>query len=346
MKRSLTPLMLTQLLFVLAFAPTVGADVVCRESGIEFLPSDKGPVFTSAFKENIESRVDRGVHTGVVVGVVTPLGTSFFSCGVKSLENREPVDEHTVFEIGSNTKTFTGLLLADAVVDGHLSLDTPLQELLPAGITAPTRNGRTIELVHLANHTSSLPRVPDNFVRIDRENPYAHYDEELLYADLDGRELPYDIGAKTVYSNYGMGLLGTILANRNGTTYEDLVIRAIADPLGMDDTRMTLTPDMESRLAKGHNVGIEVPTYEFQALAGAGAFLSTAVDMLEYLAANAGIEASELSPAMELSHAPSPEPQPTALTARRHARFPVIHGLPQGRPDRCRGPDQLLRHAR
>jgi D-alanyl-D-alanine-carboxypeptidase/D-alanyl-D-alanine-endopeptidase len=305
MKRSSIPLLLAQLLFVLAFAAPVGAEVAGREAGVEFLPGGKDPVFTAAFKENIESRVNRGVHTGVVVGVVTPLGMSFYSCGVKSLETKEPVDEHSVFEIGSNTKTFTALLLANAVVDGRLSLGTPLQELLPAGITAPTRNGRTIELVHLANHTSSLPRVPDNFIRIDPENPYAHYDEELLYADLDGLELPRDIGTKAVYSNYGMGLLGTVLAARNEATYEELVIRTITDPLRMDNTRMVLTPDMEAHLAKGHNLGVEVPNWDFQALAGAGAFRSTAVDMLKYLAANAGIEECELFPAMELSHAHS-----------------------------------------
>ena len=262
----------------------------------------ENPVFSPAFKENIEYRVNSKLITGIVVGVVTPHGTSYFSYGVKSLKNNEPVDENSVFEIGSNTKTFTGVLLADEVLHGGLSLDDPLQKLLPEGITAPTRNGRTIDLVHLANHTSSLPRMPANFVRVDPRNPYAAYTAEQAYDYLNGYELPRDIGSEFVYSNYGMGLLGTVLAARNGTTYEELMIRKIADPLGLEDTRIVLTPDMEARLAKGHNLGIEVANWDFQAIAGAGAIRSTATDMLRYLAANMGLVETELMPALELSH--------------------------------------------
>ncbi len=313
MKRTFVPLLLTLLCFVLAFASYAGADGTDsgvrhtssyqgRETGVEFLPGGNYPVFTTALKENIEARVNRDVITGIVVGVVTPLGMSFYSCGVKSLDTREPVDENSVFEIGSNTKTFTGILLANEVVSGCLSLDTPLQDLLPEGISAPARNGQFIELVHLANHTSSLPRVPGNFIRTNRENPYADYNEEQLYSSLEGCELPHDIGTKAVYSNYGMGLLGSVLAARNETTYEELVIRTIAGPLGMENTRMVLTPDMKANLAKGHRFGTEVSNWDFRALAGAGAFRSTAIDMLKYLAANSGIEQSDLLPAMKLSH--------------------------------------------
>ena len=112
---------------------------------------------TDEVKENIIARVNNEVNTGVVVGVITSRGTSYFNYGVKSLETNEPLDEHTIFEIGSITKTFTGILLANEVVDGELSLDDPLQNLLPEGTTAPTRNGESIKLVHLANHTSALP---------------------------------------------------------------------------------------------------------------------------------------------------------------------------------------------
>lgn len=265
-------------------------------------PDGGDSVFSPAFRENVEYRVDNHQITGIVIGVVTPEGTWFFSRGVGSLKTNEPVDENSVFEIGSNTKTFTGVLLADEVVNGRLGLDDPLQKLLPAGITAPTRGGRTIDLVHLANHTSGLPRSPANFVRIDPDNPYAAYTPEQAYAALDAYELPRDIGAEFVYSNFGMGLLGTVLAYRNGVTYEELVLAKITGPLGMKDTRIVLTPDLEARLARGHHFGIEVGNWDFQAIAGAGAIRSTAVDMLRYLAANIGLVETELSPALELSH--------------------------------------------
>ncbi len=257
---------------------------------------------TDEVKENIIARVNNEVNTGVVVGVITSRGTSYYSYGVKSIETNEPVDEHTIFEIGSITKTFTGILLADEVVNGELSLDDPLQNLLPEGVTAPISNGESIKLVHLANHTSALPRVPNNFVRTNPENPYADLTEQQVYEFVNSYKLPYDIGTKFLYSNLGMGLLGNILAAKNNTTYEELMLKKIAEPLGLDDTRITLTPEMERRIAKGYNTGLEVEYYTLPAIAGAGAIRSTAVDMLKYLAANMGIKKTDLYPALELSH--------------------------------------------
>jgi len=313
MKRLSNPQLLTLLVTILAVSTCANAsdtgsdarrtlDYEGRETGEKFMPGGESLVFSRAIKENIKYRVKTHMITGIVVGVVTPRGTSYFSCGVRSLDTREPVDKNTVFEIGSNTKTFTGVLLADEVVNGGLSLDDPLQKLLPAGISAPTRNGQTINLVHLANHTSALPRMPGSFVRIDPDNPYAAYTVEQAYDFLNRYELPRDIGSKFVYSNFGMGLLGSVLAARHETTYEQLMIRKIADPLGMKSTRLAFTPDMEKQLARGHHFGIEVGNWDFLAIAGAGAIRSTAADMLRYLAGNMGLVESDILPAMELSH--------------------------------------------
>ena len=258
--------------------------------------------FSPEFKANVEARVENEIITGIVIGMVTPEGTKFYSYGVKSMETKEPVDAHTVFEIGSNTKTFTGLLLAEEVLNGELNLDDPIQKLLPEGITAPTRNGEEIKFVNLANHTSSLPRAPDNFVRINPQNPYASLSVEQVYDFIDGYELPYDIGTQWNYSNLGIGLLGNLLADKNNTDYEGLVIKRISEPLGMKDTRIVLTPDMEKRLAKGHSLGEQVESWDIPAIAGCGALRSTAVDMIKYLKANMGLDKSELYPAMQLSH--------------------------------------------
>lgn len=259
-------------------------------------------VIPNDVKENVKARVDNDIITGIVIGVVTPEGTSYYSYGVKSNETKEPVDEHTIFEIGSNTKTFTGLLLANEVVKGELSLDDPLQKLLPEGITAPKRNGQEIRLINLANHTSSLPRVPGNLNRNHPNGPYAELTIEQVYEYLNNFELTYDIGTKWAYSNFGKGLLGTVLAEKYYTDYESLVIKEITEPLGMKDTRITYTPDMEKRKAKGHSMGVEIGDYYLPAIAGCGALRSTAIDMIKYLKANMGIEKTDLYPAMQLAH--------------------------------------------
>jgi len=253
-------------------------------------------------KSNIRARVDNGINTGIVVGVIDANGPKYYSYGVKSLKSKEAVSEHSVFEIGSISKTFTGILLADGVIKGEMDLDDPLQNYLPAGVTAPTRNGAAIKLVHLTNHTSSLPRMPDNFKPANPANPFADYSEKQLYDFLNNYTLTRDIGSEYEYSNYAAGLLGHIMATKKGVTYEQLMIDVIARPLNLNDTRIALTPEMKANLAMGHNEGVEVENWDIPTLAGAGAIRSTAVDMVKYVSSNMGKMKSKLYPAMQLSH--------------------------------------------
>ncbi len=253
-------------------------------------------------QNNIKLRVDNGVNTGIVVGLMDENGTNYYSYGVKSLETGEPVDENSIFEIGSISKTFTGILLANMVLNDKMKLDDPLQKYLPEGVTAPTKNGKEITLVHMANHTSGLPRMPSNFYPTNPNNPFADYSENQLYWFLSNYELPRDIGSQYEYSNYAMGLLGHILALENDMSYEELLAKVITEPLGLKETGITLTPVMKENLAMGHSGGVEVENWDLTTLAGAGAIRSNAVDMLKYLEANMGIIKSDLYPAMQLSH--------------------------------------------
>jgi serine-type D-Ala-D-Ala carboxypeptidase/endopeptidase len=253
-------------------------------------------------KDNIKLRVDNGMHPSIVVGVIEDDKTYYFSYGVKSLTGKEPADEHSVYEIGSITKTFTGIILADRVIKGQMSLDDPLQKYLPDGVTAPTRNGSSIKLIHLTNHTSSLPRMPGNFSPANPNNPFADYSETQLYDFLKGYQLPRDIGSQYEYSNYAAGLLGHVMATKERTTYEALMIDVIARPLGMQDTRIAFTPNMKKNLAMGYSGGEQVENWDLSTLAGAGAIRSTAVDLLTFVRANMAKVKSQLYPAMQLSH--------------------------------------------
>lgn len=260
------------------------------------------PMISEEVRDNIRSRVDNGENIAIVVGLITPQGATYFSYGVKSLETKEFVNENSVFEIGSISKTFTGILLADMVVKGDLNLDDPLQNLLPEGVTAPTRNGESIKLFHLSNHTSSLPREAGNMTRPFTSNPYSDYTEKKIYDALNSYELTWDIGTQYNYSNYAVGLLGHVLASKRKLTYEELMVDVIAKPLGMVNTRVVFSPQMKENLAMGHSHGMEVPNWDLPALTGAGGIRSTAVDMLKYVAANMGLEKNSLYPAMQLSH--------------------------------------------
>ena len=196
-------------------------------------------------------KLQQGV--GIVAGVVTPEGRRFVSYGTFGVADSRPVAPDSVFEIGSVTKVFTSLLLADMVQRGEVSLDDPVAKYLPAEVKVPERGGKKITLVDLATHTSALPRLPSNLAPKDASNPYADYSVEQLYGFLSGYELTRDIGSKMDYSNLGVGLLGHALARRTGMDYETLVRNRITGPLKMDDTGIRLSAAMKKRLAKGHN---------------------------------------------------------------------------------------------
>ena len=216
-----------------------------------------------------------------------------------------PTTARTLFEIGSITKVFTGILLAEMVERGEVRLEDPVQDLLPKGVVVPSRNGKQIRLVDLATHSSGLPRMPDNFAPADPANPYADYSAEKLYEFLRGHQLTRDIGVRGEYSNLGAGLLGHALSLRAGKSYEALVTERILAPLGMTSTRIVLTPEDRARLAPGHSAGgTPVANWDLTALAGAGALRSSADDMLKFLAANLNPPPGALGRAIRIAQTP------------------------------------------
>jgi D-alanyl-D-alanine-carboxypeptidase/D-alanyl-D-alanine-endopeptidase len=234
--------------------------------------------------------------SGIVVGVVDANGRRTISYGSLAKNDARKLDGDTVFEIGSMTKVFTSLLLMDMVRRGEVALTDPISKFLPDSVKVPERNGRTITLADLSTQSSGLPRMPNNFTPKDPDNPYADYTVQQMYDFLSGYKLTRDVGSQYEYSNLGVGLLGHVLSLRAGMSYEALVRSRICDPLGLKDTRVTLTPEMKTRLAVGHSGGLQaVENWDIPTLAGAGALRSTANDMLTFLAANLGFVKTPLA---------------------------------------------------
>ena len=259
-------------------------------------------------KASIRQRIEQGTAVGLVVGFIDGRGHREYFCqGTTAKDGGRPVDEDSVYEIGSISKAFTSILLADMVLKGEIGLDDPAQDHLPEGVAVPTRNDAEITLEHLATHTSAIARMPTNFKPADPGNPYADYTVDDMYEFISGYTLTRDIGAKYEYSNLGAGLLGHILSLKAGKSYERLMVERICDVLGMDSTVITFTDELKTRLARGHNAKGEVPNWDIPTLAGAGAIRSTARDMLTFLAANLGVETSPLAEAMDMTHTPRVE---------------------------------------
>jgi CubicO group peptidase (beta-lactamase class C family) len=250
---------------------------------------------------NIKKRIEYGHSPSYAIGIIDKKGARYYNFGTKTI-NGAPVDEHTIYEIGSISKVFTAILLAQQVVDGKMKLDDPIKKYLPADVKVPQRGTIEITLGNLSDHTSALARMPSNFAPANPANPFADYTVKQLYEFLSGYELTRDIGSQYEYSNLAQGLLGHILALQAGTTYEALMIKNIASSLAMNETKITFDDTMKKNLAMGHGDGKQVENWDIPTLAGAGAIRSSAADMLKFLSANMGLKKTSLRKAMDLTH--------------------------------------------
>lgn len=214
--------------------------------------------------------------------------------------------EDAIFEIGSISKTFTGLILAQMVAQHKAKLDEPVRELLPGGTVAKPE-GAEITLLDLATQHSGLPRMPDNFDPANPQDPYADYRPANLYQFIAKHGVSKPADSAFNYSNLGMGLLGQGLANRAAMTYAELLKAQVTGPLGLNDTVVTLSPAQEKRFAQGHGAQHQAAhPWSLDALAGAGAIRSTAADMLTYLEAqlhpDSAKHSATLASALQMSH--------------------------------------------
>ena len=245
------------------------------------------------------NRVESGRAAGIVAGVIDEKGRQVIASGKVSLDGTKAPDGDTVYEIGSVTKVFTSLILADMIEKGEVKPDDPVSKFLPATVRVPSRNGRQITLMDLSMQVSGLPRLPDNLKPADPANPYADYDAAKLYNFLSRCTLTRDPGEKYEYSNLAVGLLGHALALEAGMSYEELLQRRIFEPLGMSSTSITLSEAQKKRLAPGYSAQLKpVKNWDFGVLAGCGAVRSTVNDMLKFLAANLELTDTPLKFAM------------------------------------------------
>ncbi|HEX3552284.1 MAG TPA: serine hydrolase [Thermoanaerobaculia bacterium] len=185
--------------------------------------------------------------------------------------------QEVLFEIGSITKVFTGILLADAVKDGKLGLDDTLAQRLPVKFDHSDTGAVTLK--QLATHTSCLPRLPDNMMNAGGDDPYAQYDKKAMFEYLASARLADKPPCTPEYSNLGFGILGVVLETAYGKPWAALIQEKITGPLGMADTVQNLSPAQQSRFAEPWDGDHKAHPWTFMAVAGAGALRSSLAEM-------------------------------------------------------------------
>ena len=147
-------------------------------------------------KSFILNQIVNKSKAALIVGFVDPNGTRIFSFGNMSKAHNVPVNENTLFDIGSITKTFTTLLLADMVERGIVNLTDPIEKYLPASVKVPQFNGHKITLEDLTTHTSGLPFLPSNIWvnNVFGGTLNSNYTANLMYAALPNFTLTREPG--------------------------------------------------------------------------------------------------------------------------------------------------------
>ena len=289
--------LLARAAITLALALAVAAGARAQANGTTALPTD------ADIRHILADRIDvQHKSVGMVVGITSPAGRRIVVYGAPA-KGAGQLNGDTVFEIGSVTKIFTALLLADMVEHGEVALGDSVTRYLPPGSALPERNGRSITLLDLATQTSGLPFFPPEVPLNDvpaAQKLLAGYDRDRLYRFLSQYQLPDDIGSKWQYSNVGFAVLGDALAHRAGTDYETLLRKRITAPLGMSSTTISLSAALRARTASGHDAHLQ-PAAEVNmpAFLPAGCLHSTANDLLTFLEAFLGLKKTELQPAMQ-----------------------------------------------
>lgn len=252
---------------------------------------------TKAASPLIENKIVDGLSIGYIEGDhygIVHLGSSN-NTGKKA-------DNLTLYEIGSVSKVFTSLLLADAVVRKEIELNAPADVANAAGIRLPSRDGRSITWLDLSTHRSGLPKLPGNLEVTTLTNPYRLYDSKKAAAALKSYELTRRPGEAWEYSNFGVSVLGYLVAENAGQSYQQLLRDRIAKPLGMADCTVSLTSDQKKRFAWPHDkVGSTTLAWTFADLPGAGEVHATMRDMMRFAKAQLTPPPGVLGEAIELA---------------------------------------------
>lgn len=282
------------------------------QDGIKHAVKEKKALTDNKLITKLDSTVDQAIsnyiqtygNVGLSAGIFYNGKSYYYNYGERKKGSEKLPDQHTVYDIGSTTKTFTATLLALAVEQGKVKLETPILKFLPDSV-AENPDLKEITFKTLANHTSGLPMEAINLRNTitDVDQPFGNYQIKDMFSFLKHFKQTSQPGAKFGYSNLGSGLLGVLLEKIYQQSYPDLIRQYITAPLQMNETVCTIDTAKFKNLAQGYGTGSEpVPFFNIIALQAAGIIKSSAFDLLTYAKTQLFTTNPILGKAVELTH--------------------------------------------
>jgi CubicO group peptidase (beta-lactamase class C family) len=218
---------------------------------------------------------------GVAVGILSDGQEFTRGFGVTSVDNPLPVDENTLFQIGSNTKTYTGTAMMRLVEEGKLNLDEPIRTYLPNFRMRDPEVTAHLTMRHLLTHTGGF--VGDYFEDTGNGDDAL----EKFVAAMASLEQLTPLGSEFSYCNSGFSLAGRVIEAVKGMAYEQAMLELVLKPLGLKRSYFFPTDVMLHRFAVGHT-RIEDKNYVLRpwqlprSVGPAGGITASIKDLLKY----------------------------------------------------------------
>ncbi len=196
-----------------------------------------------------------------------------FHFGEQNSNKKNPPTDSTLYELASVTKTFTGTMVAKAVLDGKISLDDDIRNYLPQEYPNFEYEGEKITIKDIITHTGGFPNFPPN-----DENKKAFWN------GLHQVEISSKPGTEFQYSNTAPEITAYILEKTYGVPYQKLIEQYILEPNEMTNTKFVLNANDKILLIQGYN-GENQPQEHFQnnLWGGIAGIHSNTKDLIKYI---------------------------------------------------------------
>jgi len=269
--------------------------------------------FDTLINTSVSAFMRSGNRVGIAIGVIKDGKSLTYNYGSIAPGQQRLPTPHSVYELASITKTFSSVLLAQAVIDKEVKLDDDIRLYLDGEYPNLEYKGTPIKLVNLANLTSGLPNwMPDNKNLFNNANPdsipyildalHKRYTRADLYRDLHQVKLDTIPGSVTKHCNTAAQLLGYIMEKVYGAPLDVVLKKQLTGPLNMKNTTFLTEGNLPAALVKGYDgKGKPMPFIVWDDLKVAASLSSTVADMLKYMA----YEMDEHNAAVRLSHQPT-----------------------------------------
>lgn len=286
--------------------PVAAAEQDTPEDASESVSAEMDSVFQRMGTEFIQA----GRGDGLSIAMVKNGKARFYNFGSISREKPQAPTEHTIYEIGSITKVFTSLILANAVTEGKVDLQDDIRRYLPGEHPKLTFEGEPVRLIHLANTTSALPdNLPAPSPEIGKADPdkmpflaieaLRQVTDEQVFAELKSASLVDRPGNAPRHSNLAAILMGDILEKVYGEPYEALLARYIERPFRMDTgTGHSRSSIAATGYSKTH---APMPLLDARSILKGGGLRYSTTDMARFLIA----ELAAAGPAIRLTQQPA-----------------------------------------